>query len=250
MVIPLVDDPPKDIQNMPIVIETDLWLKLGLQRLEPNAGSTPTGFKRREFGELITQIETEAQSECESWVDNYCAYYETPANLMALIHDNDAAVIGGVAASTVAVSGGVVIGGGIVINSNDVFSGGLTIRGQMHTAHFYILPAAGEPRDLAREEQLSWDRCKQVLFAFASYAKEILELKGITITETRIRNWQAIEDTNWKQCILDITVNTEPHIALRVWDELSAELQKFINTQPEVFRSFLEDKLSLNVKWG
>ena len=87
------------------------------------------------------------------------------------------------------------------------------------------------------------------VIAFSSYAKEILKRKSIAIIDTRIRNWQAIDDTNWKQCILDITIEAKSHIALRVWDELTEELQKFINTQPEVIRPFIEDKLSLDVKW-
>ena len=257
MAIPLVDNAPKEIENTSNIKETDLWSYWELERLETNGGGALSRFRREESGKLVAQIETEAQSERELLVDNYYAYLGVPVNARALIHDNDAAV-GGVAVVSgtvvigggVAVGGTVVIGGGVAVDSNAVLSGGLTTRGQMPTAHFYISPAAGEPRDLTRDlEQLSWDKCRQVLFAFTSYAKEILKLKGIAITETRIRNWQAIDDTNWKQCILDITVEAESHIALRTWDELTEELQEFINTQPEVIRPFLEDKLSLDVKW-
>jgi len=245
MVIPLLDDAPKEIKNIPNIMETDSWLEWGLETLETNAGGTPTRFRRGESGELIVCIETEVQSERKPWIDNNYAYPGVPTNARALIHDNDA-VVGG----TVVIDGTVVIGGAVAVESNAVFSGGLTIRGQMPATRFHIWPAAMELEDRTRDlEQLSWDKAKQVLFAFARYAKQILQRKGIAITETRIRNWQAIDDTSWKQCILDLTVKAKPHIALKIWDELSEELQKFINTQPEVIRPLLEDNLSLDVKW-
>jgi hypothetical protein len=201
-------------------------------------GSLPR-FRREEPGKLVTWIEAEAQSECEPQIYNYYAYTGAPASARAIIHDNDAAV-----------SGAVVIGGGIAVDSNAVFSGGLTIRGQMPANRFHISTGAWELRILTPDlEQLTWDKCRQVLLDFTSYAKEILKRKSIAIIDTRIRNWQAIDDTNWKQCILDITIEAKSHIALRVWDELTEELQKFINTQPAVIRPFIEDKLSLDVKW-
>ena len=255
MASPLVDDASKDITNIPRIIETDSWLDLRLQRLETNAGGTPARFTRRECDELVAWIEIEAQPEWQPVLDKYYVYPATPTNLITLIQDNDATVSGTVVTGggiviggTVVTGGSIVIGSTVVADSNVVFSSGLTIRGQMPTAPFHISPA-GEPRDLTWEEQRSWERCEQVLSAFTSYAKEILKLKKIAITETRIRNWQAIEDTNWKQCILDITVKAESSIALGVWDELTEELQQFINTQPDIIRPFLRDKLSLDVKW-
>jgi len=245
MVIPLLDVAPKEIKNIPNIMKTDPWLEWGLERRETNAGGTPTRFRRGESGELIVCIETEVQSERKPWIDNSYAYPGVLTNARALIHDNDA-VVGGI----VVIDGTVVIGGAVAVESNAVFSGGLTIRGQMPATRFHIWPAAMEPKDRTRDlEQLSSDRCRQVLFAFTSYAKEILKRKGIALTETRIRNWQSIEDSSWKQCILDLTVKAESHVALRIWDELTEELQKFINTQPEVIRPFIEDKLSLDVKW-
>lgn len=263
----LVDDAPKDIKNISAIMETDPWLELGLQRLETNAGSTLLRFRRRKPEELVERI------------DNSYAYPRATTNVVALIHDNDAIISGSsiegraifdkdvdidyirvgeevvfhentAIGAAVMIGGGIAVSGGVAVDSNTGFSGGLTIRGQMPTAHFYVLPAAGEPRDLTQDlEQLSWDKCRQVLFVFTSYAKGILKRKGIAITETRIRNWQAIEDTSWKQCILDITVKAEAHIALRIWDELTEELQKFISMQPEDIRPFLEEKLSVDVKW-
>jgi len=233
MEIPLVDDAPKEIVRIPNIMKTDPWLEWGLEKLKTNAGGTPTRFRLGESGELIVWIGTEVQSERKPWIDNYYAYPEAPTNARALIHDNDAAV-----------------GGTVVIDINTVFSGGLTIRGQLPVTCFDIWPDVREPRGLTRDsEQLMWDKCRQVLFAFASHAKEIIKRKGIALTETRIRNWQSIEDISWKQCILDLTVKAEPHIALSIWDELTEELQQFINTQPGVIRPFLENNLSLDVKW-
>jgi len=237
MASPLVDDAPKDIKNLLTVMETDPWLELGLQRLEPHAGSTPLRFEGEESGKLVGPIEIETQSERNALVDNYYVDPVTPTNEIFLIHDNDAAVYGTtVIGGTVAIGGTTVIGGTVAIGSNAILSDGLTIREQMPVTCFHIWPA-------------TWDKCRQFLSAFASHAEEVLEHKKIEITGTRIRDWRAIDDTNWKQCILDLTVNTESHIALRIWDELSEELQKSVDMQPEVFRPFLEDKVSLNVKW-
>ncbi|MBA7698714.1 hypothetical protein ES703_107396 [subsurface metagenome] len=207
------------------------WSWEELDPLDITTRNVSPSFEKQE-GTGIVSIETEIQSQEELLSGHYYSWIEVPSG------------------EIFGVSGGVALVSGVAVDSNAVFSGGLIIRGQIPTAHFYICPAAEKTRDLTQDlEQLSWDKCRQVLFVFTSYAKEILKLKGIAITETRIRNWQAIEDTNWKQCILDITVKAESHIALRIWDELSEELQKFINTQPEVFRPFLKDKLSLDVKW-
>ena len=146
--------------------------------------------------------------------------------------------------------GGVTVVDSAAVGSTAIFDGSLTTREQMPFTRFYVRPFMLEPRNLTQDsEQLTWDICRQVLLDFASYAKKIPKHKEIAITDTRIRNWQAIEDSNWKQCILDITIKAESHIALRIWDELTEELQKFISTQPEVIRPFLEDRLSLDVKW-
>jgi len=216
------------------------WEELDL--FDITTRNVPPIFEKEE-GTRIVLNETEIQSQEELLMGHYYSWIEVPSGEIFRVG-------GGVTV----VSGAMVVSGVTVVNSaavgsTAVFGGSLTIRGQMPTAHFYILPAAGEPRDLTREEQLSWDRCRQVLLDFASYAREILKRKEIAVTDTIIRNWQAIEDSNWKQCILDLTVKAESHIALRIWDELSEELQKFINTQPEVIRPFLKDKLSLDVKW-
>ncbi len=153
-------------------------------------------------------------------------------------------------------SAGIVASDAVVVNSAavgsaaSVFYGSLTIGERMPITRFYDLPDTWKPRALTQNlEQLTRYRCRQVLLDFNHYAKEIIKRKEITVTETRVRDWQAIEDSNWKQCILEITIKAESHIALRVWDELAEELQEFINKQPEIVRPFIEDKLSLDIKW-
>ncbi len=101
MVIPLVDDVTKELEDIPIIKETATWFGRGIERLGPNASSTPIRFRRKESGELVGWIEIETQPEGKPVVDNYYAYPVTPTNLIALIHDSDAAIgipsIGGTA---------------------------------------------------------------------------------------------------------------------------------------------------------
>jgi len=194
------------------------WFWEELDPLDITTRNVPPNFEKEE-GTRIVLTETEIQSQEEQLWGYYYSLIDIPSGEIS------------------GVGGGAMPVSGAAVGSNAVFSGGLTIIGQMPATRFNIWPVAWEPRGLTRDlEQLTWDKCRQVLFAFASYAKEILELKGIAIAKTRIRNWQAIEDSNWKQCVLDITVKAESHIALRIWDELTEELQKFINMQPEVIR--------------
>lgn len=261
MASPLVDDAPKNIINILTVMETDSWVKLGFQRLEPHAGSTPLRFEGEESGELFGLVDIEAQSALDASVDNYYAYHRTPVAEIILSHDNDALFgipsIGDVTlfnndidVAYIWIGDKAVSHNTAAIASTTAFNRGLTIRRQIPDTRFNIWPVIEETRGLTRDsEQLTWGECRQVLSAFTSHAREVLEHKKIEITGTRIRDWQAIDDTNWKQCILDLTVKAESHIALRLWDELSEELKKFINMQPEVSRPFLEDKLSLDVEW-
>ena len=207
------------------------WSWEELEPLDITTRNVSPSFGKQE-GTGIVSINAEIQSQEEPLSGHYYSWIEVSSG------------------DIFGVSGGVALASGAAVGSSASFNGCLTLIGQMPVTRFHIWPATEEPRGLTQDsEQLTWDRCRQVLLDFASYAKEILKHEEIVITDTRIRNWQAIEDSNWKQCILDITVKAESHIALRIWDELSEELQKFINTQPEVFRPFLKDKLSLGVKW-
>lgn len=207
------------------------WFLGELDPFDITTRNVPPSFEKQE-GTRIVLIEPGIQSQEEQLTGHYYSWIGMPSG------------------EIFGLSGGAVLASGATVGSSAVFNGDLTIRGQTPTTRFHVWPVTWEPRGLTQDlEQLTWARCRQVLLAFASYAKEILKHKEIAITDTRIRNWQAIDDANWKQCILDITVKAESHIALRIWDELTEELQKFINTQPEVIRPFIEDKLSLDIKW-
>jgi|GEM_PF-6228199 len=213
------------------MVKTIYLLDKTIEAQEDTADLQQTDF-RVSFWPQQPGIKTEIQSQEEQLTGHYYSWNEVPSG------------------EIFEVGGGVTVVNSAAVGSTAIFGGSLTIREQRPVTHFHIWPATWEPRGLTQDsEQLTWDRCRQVLLDFASYAKEILKRKEIAVTDTRIRNWQAIDDNNWKQCILDITVKAESHVALRVWDELTEELQKFINTQPEVIHPFIEDKLSLDVKW-
>jgi hypothetical protein len=89
-----------------------------------------------------------------------------------------------------------------------------------------------------------------VLLAFMNRAKEMLASKKITMNNISIREWQATDNSNWKQCILDITLKTTAKIALSVWDDLTQELEKYIHEQPEHLQSFIEESISIDVQWA
>lgn len=205
------------------------WFWEELDPLDITTRNVPPSFEKEEGTQIVL---TEIQSQEEQLTGHYYSWNEVPSG------------------EIFGVSGGALVIGA-AIGSSAIFNGGLTIKGQMPATRFSVWPVTWEPRSFTQDsEQLTWDKCRQVLSAFASHAKEVLEHKKIEITGTRIRNWQAIDDTNWKQCILDITVKAESHVALSIWDELSEELRKFINNQPAIDHPFLRNNLSLNVEWG
>ncbi len=188
MVISLVNDAPKKLEDTLNIMESDPWLKRGLERREPNAGGTRTRFKRREFGELIARIETEAQSEYESWVNNYHPYSGVPANARALVHDNDAAVRAGVTVSGtvtigsgvavgnivvigggVAVSGAVTIGGGAAVDGTVVIGGGVAESGFAYQPGFRVVTRIRSPRGLPSTLEQRLERFKGLPEGWDSY---------------------------------------------------------------------------------
>ena len=177
----LVDDAPKDIKYMRTTIETDPWLELGLQKLEPHAGSTPTRFKRREFEELIARIESEAQSEHESWVNNYRSYSGVTANARILSHDNDAAVSAGIA-----VSGTVVIGGG------DTFGGGIVESGFAYQPRFRVVARIEKPKFLPSALEQRLEEFKQLTEGWDSYGS--LQISHTAVEGTKAVITQALSD--------------------------------------------------------
>lgn len=205
-------------------------------------------FEEENSGNWVQVVGDETRLQEDQWATNYYQCIAVPTSPIRVSRSDavfgNAAVGGNVIFLTNAGLGSAIVfttGAGVACN---------TVFDQVLLAPLHIRPTARQQGRLTPDlERLSWDMCRRVLTSFARYAKEILDRKEITITETRIRNWQAIEDTNWKQCILDLTVKAELHIALSVWDELTEELQKFTNKEPEVVRTFLENKLSIEVKW-
>ncbi len=204
------------------------WFCDELDPLDITTRNVPPSSEKQEETEIVS-IEIKSQEEPLS--GHYYTWIEVPRG------------------EIFGVGGGVELTSGAAVGSSAIFNGYLKIT-QVPATRFHIWPPTWEPGALTQDlEQLTWDRCREVLRAFANYAKEILNLKEIVVTDTRIRKWQAIDDSNWKQYVLDITVKAESQLALNIWDELTEELQKFINTQPELIRPFIEDKLSLDVKW-
>jgi hypothetical protein len=51
--------------------------------------------------------------------------------------------------------------------------------------------------------------------------KTFLSNKGIVATQFNLRDWQSVENPNWKERVLDIYLEDTPSIiALELWDEL------------------------------
>ena len=135
MVISSVNDVPTKLEDTLNIMESDPWLKKELKGLETNAGGTLTRFKRRQFREFVARIETEAQSEHESWVNNYYSYSGVPTNPRALIYDNNAAV-----SAVIAVSGAVVIAGGVTFGGDVTLGGGFAFGGDVVESGFAYQP--------------------------------------------------------------------------------------------------------------
>ncbi len=173
MVSSLVDDAPKDIKNIPKIIETDPWLELGLQRLEPHAGSTPLRFEREESGELVGLVEIEIQSERNALIGNYCAYHTTPATAIVLSHDNDAAVSAGIAVSgTVVIGGGVTFGGDVTFGDVIKFGSGVVGSRFAYQPGFRVVARIQSPRSLPLDLEQRLKEFKQLSAGWDSYGSE------------------------------------------------------------------------------
>ncbi len=123
---------------------------------------------------------------------------------------------------------------------------GITVGGSLFSTS---LPVVSEAKEGLRVEGPPGNVCDSYLLGFSQYAREILKTENIEVINTQIRNWQAIDDSSWKQCILDITIKAEPDRALIVWEELAKELEDFIGAQDADVRPLLEGKITLDVKW-
>ena len=113
---------------------------------------------------------------------------------------------------------------------------------------FYPIETISDTQPALDETQIKI-LCAEELEKFTNYARKILEKKGIAIVKIKTREWQSIEDNDLKQCILEFDLHTDSKTALAVWDELSEELETFINLEHEDFLSFLKERLTLEVVW-
>ena len=93
------------------------------------------------------------------------------------------------------------------------------------------------------------DLSRRILQEFGQYAQKIIAAQSIKLVSMNIREWVSVEDRTWKQLIIDFMVETQPEIALELWDNLSDELRTFINTKYEKEAFQLYRILSVTVRW-
>lgn len=141
----------------------------------------------------------------------------------------------------------------IIVNDTSVtkaiLSAGIKAGEPQFTTNFSLESELETREDVGNSERTSRNVCDIYLSRFNQYAEEILKRENIEVISTQIRNWQAIDVSNWKQCILDIKIKAEPDQALSVWEKLVRELEYFISTQDSDIRPLLEDNLTVDVRW-
>ena len=93
------------------------------------------------------------------------------------------------------------------------------------------------------------DPDKKILSEFVQRVRSLAKSKGIQLLSYGIRDWVSEEDLSWKKLLPDLVVKTNSKTALSFWDELSEELNKFINKFGSTRQNELQDKLSLSVRW-
>ena len=232
-------------RGSPINIEFGLQIDEGFEGIETNAGGIVL-WSDVAMSEIPTEFcEVDATPEQKLWIDNYNEYSAIQINARVSICG-----LSSVSYKSNEASGFDWLGSSISVGTAYIASSGNFVSAaQLPDSGFCVSAAVGEIQDVIQEGQLTRDKCEQVLIAFTNYAEEILKRKSIVITETKIRDWQAIDDKSWSQCILEITLKAKSYIALKIWDELGEELRQFIKMQPNNIRPFLEEMLSLSIKW-
>jgi len=179
MVIPLVDDATKKLEDIPSIKETALWFEWEMVRLEPNAGGTPIRFRRKESGELVGWIEIEAQPEWKPVVDNYYAYPVTPTNSIVFLHDNDAAIgipsIEGIATLNNDIEVGYIrIGDKTVFHNNAMVGSGVAIDWQPPSLGLRVLARIEKPKFLPSALEQRLEEFKQLTEGWDSYGSEAI----------------------------------------------------------------------------
>jgi len=89
----------------------------------------------------------------------------------------------------------------------------------------------------------------EVLQEFEKYAREIIVKKNAKLSSVNIREWMSLEDSTWKQLIIDFVVEADADTSLTLWDDLSEELTSFLETQYRDQASQLHELLSVTVEW-
>jgi hypothetical protein len=64
---------------------------------------------------------------------------------------------------------------------------------------------------------------------FEQYARNNIFLKGIKVHSVVIRNWESVENPDWKQIVIDFVVKAQPETAIAFWDNLVDGLEDFID---------------------
>jgi len=113
----------------------------------------------------------------------------------------------------------------------------------------YTIPASSyEPKEIDENVKLT-DIYHWVLGNFFEICRPIIQSSNTELQDYSIRNWQAIDDPDWKQTILDIAIKADSNTAIALWDKLLEELEKYINSLPDLINTYVNDVISINVRW-
>ena len=114
------------------------------------------------------------------------------------------------------------------------------------SCQFLAVDQEPSPRTYATVSMVSDSVSKEyeVLMKFDQRARRIIEHHGLRVISARIRDWSSIEDSDWKEVVLDYSVEADSGKALALWDRLSDELAR--DTEGRLPEQSL---MSVNVQW-
>lgn len=122
------------------------------------------------------------------------------------------------------------------------------VRGSQHRG-LQVKPRATFAIRLSEAQTSELNLGRNVLHEFEHYARRIIGTHNVRLVSVNIIDWVSVDDPSYKQLIIDLLVETEPDLALELWDNLSDELRTFIETRYEKEASELHDLLSVTVRW-
>ncbi|MFH1769773.1 MAG: hypothetical protein ABH833_03860 [Parcubacteria group bacterium] len=108
--------------------------------------------------------------------------------------------------------------------------------------------SSSEPREI-EDAVKQTDINHWVLGNFLDICRPIIKSNDIELLDYDIRNWQAIDDPNWKQTILNIEIKADPDTAMKLWDQLIEELERYINSLPDLINNYVRDIIAVDVRW-